>query len=467
VLIPSRYNPRAYVPGGSTPRVARAIQALGMRKRVPPRRPARPGVPGTPAVDPFLTRANTLTEQMFNPLFAKLGETRARAEQNLRSTYGRHATGLENALKGTAAPIAGAFDTGIAQAAKVNEAVANRLSGQGQTQGASLAAQLAQIGADQGAASKLASDYANVGNAQFARDAADLQHLIGRRGEALSYTGKLPGIGRLTAAQDLSKALSESGAEFAEQESSLKNAALDRSFDLYGTLRGEAQQDRQLQAQARQNELDRRADERQALMALKAAALDKRESRMYEAMLKSQERQWELEDQQWEAQQDAIEREQGGSGYNLQGTGSESQFLIDPRTGQVIGKNPNYRPPGAGSSKDNWTTPGSAKRDRVVSGAIEAVVDPDNITALRGVYKEGNIYPTLMNKINHAMVLAGVPRDKIWGKEATALRRSLFQMLVGKTLALDDGGSWTITQEEVNSFTKPKAKKKNKRRDAP
>lgn len=359
----SYYNPRAYVPGGATPRVAQAIQALGRRRPVV-RRPRPSILPPKPVVDPLLGRANTVAEQMFSPLFQRLGAARAAAEANARAAYGTHAAALEGALQKTSAPISGAFDTAIGQSAKVNEAVANRLQNQGQVASSGLATQLAQISADPAAAAQLAKFYQDAGNAEFAHGSADLQHLIARKGEAGSYQGKLPGIARLTANQDLQKALAEFSGEFAGQESDLRNRAAEEVSGLYGDFRAE-RQDAQAQAAAQKQALLELAQkERATLQALKAAAVTNAEKLQYAAQEKALDRKLKADIANLNAQ------------TRLDTANIGAQTRVQTANISAQSKKTAAKKTGA-AAKDDWKTPGSIKRQRVVSSIRNQIVNPE------------------------------------------------------------------------------------------
>ena len=430
------YNPRAYVPGGSTPRVARAIQALGWRKpRVPGVQPIRPPVVVKPPVDPLLGRANSTVEQMFSPLFSKLGAARAAAEANARSAYGSHASSLEKALQATAAPVASSFDTAISQSAKLNEAVANRLAGQGQSAGAGLATQLAQISADPGAAAELAKFYTGAGNAGFAHGAADLQHLIARRGEAGSFQGKLPGIARLTANQDLQSALSQFSGEFAQQEGDLRAAALDKAYDLYGTLRDERQEDKDRKAAERVALIETAQKERARLSALQLSAVTQAEKNMFAAQQKELDRQLKRDIANLNAD---VRLATDNPPKPASVTGPANQRFITVNGKKV--KNPNYVPSKpTGSNTDTWETPGSAKRNRVEQRAWNAVVSPEggwNADVLRKLRAFPRSADAIINTaINQAMRSAGVKNPN--HPTAKEIRRAIRIRLSGRTYAVE------------------------------
>lgn len=379
-----------------------------------------------PPVDPLIARSNSVIQQMFSPLFAQLGQQRAAAEANTRNAYNAHASALEAALAARSGAVSQPFDTAVASAAAINDAVANRLNNVGSAQSNDLRAKLARISADPGAAAQLAQNYTGAANAGFARDAAALQHLVGRRGEAVSYANKLPGLGRLSASNDYASALNQLRSNFASREAGLQEDVARGAMSLYDTFRQENQAERQMREQARQAELDRRQEDKQALMALRAAALDKATERAYDQQIRNMERQWELEDQQWEAQQDAIDRASGGSDAKLTGPANQKWITVN---GQIV-KNPNYVPPTKakpkGSTNDTWQTVGSAKRERVINTIRNKIINPDFGRIRDQIVNSPTPDRMISNMIWREMRLLGIPPTSAAGKK---LWRDIFLSL--------------------------------------
>lgn len=385
-----------------------------------------------------------MAQGLFSPLLAQLGRSRAAAEENARAVYGKHASALEGALQKTAAPIVGGFDTAIGQSAKVNEAVANRLAGQGQAASGDLAAKLAQISADPQGAAQLASQYQGAGNAGFVKDSADLQNLIGRRGEAVSYQGKLPGIARLTAAQALEQALSEGRGYFGEQESALNASAVEQASQLYGQFREEGEARRQSKAAERQAILNRAAEEKASLRALAAAAATNAEKLAYRAQEKALDRQTKIDIANLNAQTRLATDNPPAAPKPPSRTGPANQKFITVN-GKVI-KNPNYVPPSKGDTKngnDNWLTAGSAKRDRVVQTAARAVIGDSgsfNQTILNRLKSYPRSPDQIVNTaINQALRAQGVPVNH---PSAAQIRQAVRQRLNGKKWVDKNGQEW-------------------------
>lgn len=438
----SYYNPRGYVPGGSSVAKARAIQALARRKPVVRKPVARPTFAGAkPVSDPFLSRANTLAASMFKPLFTELGNARGLAEQNARNAYGLHASNLESSLRTSGAAIPQAFDTAIGQSAKINEAIANRLSGQGQAASGGLAAALAQIQADPAGATALASQYQGAGNAGFVKDSADLQNLVAQRAQAASYQGKLPGIARLTANRDLENALSEQRGYFGEQEAGLRAGAADRAYDLYGQFREEDVVRKRDLAEQRQAALDRAAEEKMSLRALREAAVTQAEKNRYSAMEKELDRQLKRD----LAQLDADVRVATNNPPKKSAvTGPANQQWISVNGKKV--KNPNYVPPknSPSSPNDSWLTPGSAKRDRAIQAGARAVIGTDgasfNPIVLRRLKQFPGSPDAIINTaINQALRAQGIPVNHA---SAKAIRKAIRQRLSGKKWIANDGATY-------------------------
>lgn len=400
-VMSSYYNPQGYVRGGASPAVARAIMQRARKRPVIKRPPtittgfglggpgrsphpisnAKPPVATpspTPPANPLWGRANSVVGGMFAPLIKQLAEERMRAEAGMKAAYDAHGGAVESALKATAAPVAGAYDQSIGMAAKANEALANRLGAQGQSASGDLATQLAQIGANPQGAAELAQTYTGAGNAGFAADTADLQHLIGQRGEALAYTGKLPQIARLETGRDYQNALAQARGSFNERERGLQEQAVSTAWEHYNQLRNEGLDAKKAREEAKQAELDRRAQERMSMAALRATAQSKQQELYYDQQIKAQERQWEIEDRNLERQWEIDDMEfEANTDPGDKRTGPASQQWITVN-GKVV-KNPNYKPPkaaasGRGSTTDSWQTPGSAKRNRVEQKATQAVL---------------------------------------------------------------------------------------------
>lgn len=385
----------------------------------------------------MLTRANTVAGGLFSPLLSQLGTARAAAENNARAAYAKQATALENALQRTSAPVAGGFDTAIGQSAKVNEAVANRLANQGTSASSGLAAQLAQISADPNQAAQLAQAYTGAGNAGFAHGAADLSALIGRRGEAVSYQGKLPQIARLMANQALEGALSEQRGYFAQEESDLRRESVNTASQIYQQLRQEGFSREQAIQEAKQATLDRAAEEKASLRALAAASQSDAAKLAYQAQEKALDRQTKIDIANLNAQT-RLATDNPPKPDPVTGAANLKFITVN---GRKV-KNPNYVPPtkAGTSANDSWLTPGSAKRERIVESAWSAVTSPEggwNSAVLSRLRKFPNSADAIINTaINQALRARGIDPNH---PSAKKIRAAIRQRISGRSWKFGEG----------------------------
>jgi hypothetical protein len=464
------YNPRGYVPGGATARVAAAIQAKARaRRRVLPRAwgpspsgflpqsPARPkpapilrpqaptSAPSVPGVDPLMQRANSTVFGMVNPLIQRLAQSKAQAEANARAAYAASTGQLEQGLMGTAAPITQAYNTAIGSSAAVNEAVADRLKGAGQSAGSDLAAKLAQIQADPSTANTLASQYAGAEGAGFASGAADLQHLLGQRAEAQAYTGKLPQIARIEGGRNLQQALSEGNAQFGERETALLEGAQEQAFNLWNKFREEGREDKSQKAAIAQANAERRSKERLALLALRDAATTRAEKRAYEVKLKNWERGNEIadarEERDFELEKSRLEWENSAKDDAAKRAFDARQAEIERRfKAQENAKNRKAGGGKGGSKNDTWQTPGSAKQARAIASVRNKIVNPETGRIRDRFGNSQTIDKDISRRIwSEIRLIVG----NTTSKEAKALYRSIFKSLEGLPVA---GGTYELPQ---------------------
>lgn len=463
----SYYSPRGYVRGGASPAIARATVAMARRRPLLRRSPAplspisvgtvsaAPMRPAVAPVDPLIGRSQRLVEQMFSPLLAKLGAQRAAAEANARRAAEASGTALGNALQASGAPITQAYDTGIAQSAAVNEAVANRMNAAGGAASNDLKAKLAQISADPSTATAVADTYRNASNAGYAGGAADLQHLIGRRAEAGAYQGKLPGIARLTANQGLERALSDFRGEFGAQEQELTRDALGKAFELYGGFRQEQQAAKEQKAREKQALIETAQRERASLRALAAASQTNAEKLKYQQQEKALDRQlkWDIAALNADTRIATDNPAKPGAV-----TGPANQAWISSNGRKI--KNPNWHgtwkgntpvPPKAstGNDNDSWTTPGSSKRDRVVKAAESAVItygEDGGMKFAPEVLRRLRQYPRspdqIINTAINAAIKKQVPGVNLNSPAAKEIRAAIRQQLDGKRWTDAAGMTW-------------------------
>lgn len=432
------YDPKAYVPGGSTRRVAEAIQRRGgWRKPVVGGRPPFSVTPGASVnpVDPLIDRANTVAGQLYAPLLEKLGAARRAGEANAQAAYGVHASALEKALQGTAAPVSQAFGKGVASAAVANDALANRLNNVGTVESGNLAAKLAQINASPDGAAELTKSYQGASNAGFAWDTADLQHLLGRKAEAESYQGKLPGIARLTANQDLQSALSEQRRAYAQQENEYNTAAVNQAGKLYGDFKAEeAQAKRDKQEMIRQTQ-ELAAREKASLRALAAAAVTTAEKNAYKEQEKALDRQlkWDIANLNANTRI-ATDNPPAASKPPAVASAPNRKFNPDGTP------NKNYVPP-SGSPGKQKTTP-----KYVVDSVWNSVNAPYNETSFRWpqeIYNKIKGSPKQIDNILNSYLNNQISAYNLESGQADRLRRSVLKKLNGRKWRDNSGAIWT------------------------
>ncbi len=432
-----------------------------------------------------MTRANSTVFDMMNPLMQRLAASRVQAEQGARSAYGAHADALGKGLMGTAVPITQAYDTAIGSSAAVNEAVANRLKGEGGAATSGLNAQLAQISANPSTSQELGATYSGAEGAGYASGAADLQHLLGQKAEAQAYTGKLPGIARIEGGRLLAQALSEMNQEFGERESGLYADAQDKSFNLWNQFRGEdmeAKKTAKEEARDAQNtklgmaqaNADRRSKERMALEALRATATTKAEQRAYDIKLKNWDRANDVSDARADRASDVAsaradhqrdlqiaqlkfdnssrsdadkrafqsERDAANRTFKAQ---QQTERITAQRTAaakkSILAKKGKALP---GKGNDTWQTAGSAKQKRVHDSIRNKIINTDT----------GRI----RDRFGNSQTIDKDISQRIWSEirlqvgnttspAAKKLYRSIFLSLRGLPVA---GGTYELPQ-----FVKP------------
>lgn len=469
-------RPLGYVPGGSTPRVAAAIQAINRRRMAarrpvapvrPPVRPgaARPVSPSQTPVDPLWGSAQSTVFGMTSPLISRLAQQRVAAEEATRRAYATHSDSYANAMAQSAAPIGSAYQSAIQNSAKVEDALGARLRGEGEASTGSLAAALAQIGGTAGTG-EAAKVWQGAGNAGFATGAADLQHLLGRQGEAQAYQAKLPGIARQESANLLERALSEQRGQFAEQERAIQDNAMQQAWELFGEQRANAREDalmqkewgredaqvaqeRQMQkAQAAQeayeNAQDRIAKERMALQALMATAQTTAERNQFTAEMKAMDRQNRVELAKLN-QAAAYERAQLSAATRL----ATDNPPAAPKAPVVAGPpNRKYNPDG--SLNKNYAGPAKpkpAKPRAIPQGVVERVKEgiapggaefwhPEVLRKLRGS-------PRAVDGILNARINMLAQRYNLDPTQTKNLRVSLLKGLSGRKWHDQSGRTWT------------------------
>ena len=367
----------------------------------------------------------SVLSSVYSPLLKQLAAQEKLAQDRARGIYAAHSDALASALGTASAPLADIYGRGAASTAGVAEAVANRLQGTGQAEGQSLAAKLAQINSPQTGGADVQQMYQGLSSAGFAANSADLQRMIDEGTAAQGYAAKLPGIGRLAASQQMGSYLSDVAQEFGGQ----RKALMEQIPQVSLSLLQQAQQQRMAM-------LDQRSKERMALMALGN-----------KAQLKAMERKWEIQDRNFNANL-KLQLEQMGidarmaddsGGYNLTGYGTNSKFVIDPRTGAVLGPNPNYvapKKPAASSGKPSATSNRVDLRVRRNQAVQEITAQLFNPKTRAPRESAPRTIPELNGVINRILRMYEIDPFK---KQGTSIRRSiLFRM----GLRQKADGSW-------------------------
>jgi hypothetical protein len=433
-----RYNPLAYVRGGAPLSVARATQAKGfaqpgprgvpLRPVVRPRIiPPRPGVPKAPIVDPLWTRANNQVMQFMNPMLARLASQRVAAEANARQVAPQHIAALQGQLQVGAGQMDASNNRGIVASSAVNDALANRLGNQGAAAQGDLSAKLAQIGAaDPGA---IAETYKGAANAGFATGSADLQQLIAERAAAGTYQAKLPGIAALQGNKDLQQALSEMRQSFGEQEQSLQDQALEKSFGLWDQLRGEEREGQQSRQEALQAQQELHAKQKMALMALAATAQTNQEKMSFQAQMKALDRQNALTMAGIRADtarygvdtRAATQAAKPTAQPKLTGAANQKYITVN---GKVV-PNPNYVKPGSGNKSGTPAVQTRLKMNKATNDINKLIFNPATQQQRQWVTNL-DTWNELAPKINALIVQAGIAPNS---PEGIKLRKAAYTRL--------------------------------------
>ncbi len=429
-----RYNPQAYVRGGAPLPVARAIQAKGFAqpgpRGVPMRAPVRPRIipgaapkPQAPAVNPLFDQANKTVMGFMNPMLARLAAQRVAAEANARAVNPQHVAALQGQLQVGAGKMDESYNRGIVSSGAVNDALANRLNAVGGAEQSSLSQKLGQIGAaDTGEVQKM---YQGASNAGFATGAADLQQLISERAAGGAYQAKLPGIAALEGNRDLQQALSEMRGNFAEQEQSLQDTAVDRSFDLYNDLRGEKREDQLNRQEAIAAQQELYVKQKLALQSLAATATTAAEKMQFQAAQKALDRQ--------NAQTLAnIRAETSRYGVDTRATTQANKptkppSVVGPASNKYIsvnGKkvpNPNYVPP-KGAQSGTPAVQMRLKMNKASNDISKLIFNPKTQQQRQWVTNLPK-WSDLVPKINALIVQAGLAANS---PEGIKLRKAAF-----------------------------------------
>lgn len=435
-----RYNPNAYVRGGAPLAVALGTQRAGFANPgahgVPVRpSPVRPRIiptatrPPVAPVDPLWTRANNQVMQFMNPMLSRLAAQRVAAEANARQAQSGHTAALQGALVQSAKPMDAAYERGVLSASAVNDALANRLNGQGGAAQTDLSAKLAQIGArDNG---EIAQTYKDASNAGFATGAADIQSLIARRAEGAAYQAKLPGIAALEGNRDLQQALGEMRENFGKQEQDLTDSALEKSFDLWGTLRGEKREDVQNKAEQAFARYEATLKQKMALQALAATATTKAEKMAFDAQQAALDRQLKADIAQLNSDT-RLATDNGPAAPKV--TGAANQPFISVN-GQPV-KNPNWHgtwkgntpvaPKPGQTTKTNPVVQNRLKGNQAAVNVRRVLLNPQTSRPRQWVVNAPTWSGEVLQQINGAIEQAGIDPNSPLGIKQ---RKAAFKML--------------------------------------
>jgi hypothetical protein len=163
-----------------------------------------------PNQDETMAGANRAAQGIYEPLLADIArryaEQRSAAMQRQRAT----AAATQQAYTAAREPLANVYNSAIGQATTLENAVSNRLKGQGESRTADFAAKLAQMGAPEtGAAQELATTYQGADAAGFASGMSDVGRLVSRGAEARGWLEKQPGLAAQQSQAELAQALQE------------------------------------------------------------------------------------------------------------------------------------------------------------------------------------------------------------------------------------------------------------------
>lgn len=407
---------------------------------------------------------------MVNPLLQRIDQRMAEEQALARQEAERQNTGFDASVAKARPELAGAYDTGIQQASAVEEAVRKNLAGEGATAGAALAEKLKAINAPGTEVADLAGVYSGAGGAGYASGMSDVSNLVSRAAEAKAWLEKQPLAFREQTAQDLADALSEIGSDYRGQRADIEAGIPAQIQNLYESLFGQAETketnrynrsitERDSAEERRRYQTEwkykRNQDRIAAIQAERKAGLEAwlaAQESGNKATIAKVEAQQKANERKWQAEQNRLNRENSrytailGAGINpetgepltpdtpdINTPSDRDKYIIDEQ-GNVIGPNPNYRPEKTSKTKkgDSIETPGSAKRNRVVSAAMSAVVNPET-GAIRDRFvtnKKGQgVDMSIQREINAVLQAQGVDPNSKVGQE---IRRAVFKRLAGR-----------------------------------
>lgn len=178
------------------------------------------GLPAPLGDDQIGARARGLLDPVVQRITDQVN-ARAKAGSEAISGY----TGsLAQALAAEVGNVHTAYAPSEQATAAAQSALADRLSGAGTDQASQLAARLASIGSPEvtgAAASQVQANGAGSGNALYGTGIAALEQMLGNEASGKGYAEKLPGLVRLTGAQELSQLQQSAQHDIADKTSSI------------------------------------------------------------------------------------------------------------------------------------------------------------------------------------------------------------------------------------------------------
>jgi hypothetical protein len=203
--------------------------------------PPLPGIPNpyAPKTDAQLqAEAAAFVGAQINPLIDEINRSITARSQSGSQAIQSATAALINAMAGYGPATAAAYGTAEKNVAALEDALANRLTGQGKDVAADLSGALAAAGQDTTGAQGLAGVGAAAANAGLAQGSAALEALISQGAAAQNYGAKLPTIGGLYGREATNQFQSMLNQQLAEQLGQVRSQVPGLTANIFESLQG-------------------------------------------------------------------------------------------------------------------------------------------------------------------------------------------------------------------------------------
>lgn len=331
---------------------------------VPKKKPKQPKQTDPFDGNPLWAQSQKVVGALTTPLLDHLFKQRQMEEQRIQQ---QNQASLQRALQANSAAqpnMRDIYNRATQATSAVESALGRANQGQAAQAGSGLTSALAQINDPRAAqlTQNLAQTYQGAGAAGFALGGTDLNRLTQRGAAEEAYLAKQPSILSAMAAGSLQEALAGIRDDYSERESEIQAGIPQQVFAQFQNLQEQQAQAQQVIENRMQKAMDRQAKEKLAVMALNQGL--KRD-----ILIKKLDQKHAIERERLDAENQVI-LENIRSQNDLTQIGARGDVQAGLK-GIPTYKDLNPPKPKPGAKKENWTTPGSAKHNRVVE-AVEA-----------------------------------------------------------------------------------------------